>query len=263
MKTLALVADDFGLEAPIDRAILRLAAAGRLSAVSCIVTADDWRHSAGHLAALPVGAGLHWNLTEGQPLSAALAHLWPELPPLPRLLALAHLRRLPLAALRAELAAQLDAFEAAYGRPPAHLDGHQHVHHLPQLRGLVLEALATRPALRVRATGRLRGPGSALKRRVIEWTGGRALARCLQRLGRAQNEVLLGAYDFQAADYRALMRAWLGALPEQGALLFCHPGEAGASDAIAAARARELAYLASDHFAADLAAAGVQLAPAG
>ncbi len=261
MKTLALVADDFGLEAPIDRAVLRLAAMGRLTAVSCIVTADEWRHSAGHLAALPVAAGLHWNLTEGRPLSAALTHHWPRLPPLPRLLALAHLRRLPLDALRAELAAQWSAFEAAYGREPAHLDGHQHVHQLPLLRDLVLELLALRPKLRVRSTGRLRGPGFAFKRRAIEWTGGRALARRLQPLGRAQNRVLVGAYDFARADYRALVRGWLAALPAEGALLFCHPGEAGASDAIAGARTRELAYLASDHFTADLAAAGVQLAP--
>lgn len=260
MKTLALVADDFGLAAPIDRGILRLAAMGRLSAVSCIVNAEEWRHSAPHLAALPVAAGLHWNLTEGRPLSGALAQAWPRLPTLQRLLALAQLRQLPVAALRAELAAQLAAFEAAYGRPPAHLDGHQHVHHLPQLRALVLETLDTRPALRVRATGRLAGPGHGLKRRVIEWSGGRALARQLQRRGQAQNRVLCGAYDFADADYRALMQRWLRALPAQGALLFCHPGEAGSGDAIAAARARELAYLSGDAFAEDLAAAGVQLA---
>ncbi len=259
MKTLALVADDYGLAAPIDRGILRLAAAGRLSAVSCIVNAGEWRHSAAHLAALPVAAGLHWNLTEGRPLSGALAQAWPQLPSLPRLLLLAQLRRLPVAALRAELAAQLAAFESAYGRPPAHLDGHQHVHHLPQLRGLVLELLAARPALRVRATGRLAGPGFGFKRRVIEWTGGRTLARRLARRGQAQNRVLLGAYDFAATDYRALMQRWLRALPPEGALLFCHPGEAGAGDAIAAARVRELAYLEGDAFAADLAAAGVQL----
>jgi len=50
--------------------------------------------------------------------------------------------------------------------------------------------------------------------------------------------------------------------------LFCHPGRPSTGgalgeppDAIAAARQRELAYLAGDDFARDLAEAGVSLAP--
>ena len=56
------------------------------------------------------------------------------------------------------------------------------------------------------------------------------------------------------------MRAWLRAVPD-GALLFCHPalGDPDAGDPIAAARQREMAYLASPDFAADLAEAGVSL----
>jgi chitin disaccharide deacetylase len=45
-------------------------------------------------------------------------------------------------------------------------------------------------------------------------------------------------------------------------LLFCHPGQTAAGDPpdkIAAARAREFAYLGSDAFTQDLAAAGVTL----
>ena len=61
-------------------------------------------------------------------------------------------------------------------------------------------------------------------------------------------------------------QGWLARVPSEGALLFCHPGAPSASpspgaDPIAAARVRELAYLRSEDFASDLAAAGVALGP--
>jgi hypothetical protein len=263
MKTLVLVADDYGLAPEIDRGILRLARRHRLGEVSCIVNAAGWRAAAPALSALPLRAGLHLNLTEGQPLSMALLRLWPTLPTLPRLIARAHARRLPVAALRDELRAQLDAFEEACGRTPAHLDGHQHVHHLPQLRELVLELLPTRPGMQARDTGHVIGPGFAVKRWLIAGTGGRALGRRLHALGRAQNRVLLGVYDFAEADYGCLFRAWLAAAPAGGGLVFCHPGEAAAGDPIATARVRELAYFDSDRFLRDLAEYGVTLAGEG
>jgi hypothetical protein len=77
------------------------------------------------------------------------------------------------------------------------------------------------------------------------------------------NPALLGARDFADPDYRTLVQGWLGALPREGGLLFCHPGQAAAGDPpdrIAAARASEFAYLGSDAFVQDLAAAGVTLA---
>jgi hypothetical protein len=140
------------------------------------------------------------------------------------------------------------------------------VHALPGVRDVVLEAIAawpTPPAFR--NTGRVSGPSAALKRRVIEASGGRALERALVARGVAHNRVLLGAYDFAAVDYRALVRRWLAAAPAEGGLLFCHPRVLGAgddADAISAARQREAGYLGSDAFAADLAAAGVTIGSA-
>jgi hypothetical protein len=171
---------------------------------------------------------------------------------------------LPQQAVLAELRAQAQAFVQAAGQKPAHLDGHQHIHHLPGIRTCVLDFARTQPGLRVRHTGAPRGPGATIKRWLIAATGGKALGRALAREGLAANTVLLGAYDFVAQDYRALMQAWLSAVPAEGALLFCHPGEADATttDPIAAARVRELDYLGSPAFADDLARADVQLVPA-
>ncbi|HET7792502.1 MAG TPA: ChbG/HpnK family deacetylase [Rhizobacter sp.] len=262
-RTLTICADDFGIAPGVSRGIAMLARAGRLTAVSCITNAPHWREAAPLLRELPgtVTVGLHFNLTEGQPLSRELAQVWPALPSLPKLLLRSHLRALPLAALRVEWQAQVDAFVQATGRAPQMVDGHQHVHHLPGLRQVVLDGIAPlspRPA--VRSTARLLGPGFAFKRFVIERTGGRALRRELQRHGLRHNASLLGAYDFTTADYRGLMRAWLATLPREGGMLFCHPAEtAAAGDAIGEARLRELAYLESPAFSADLAEAGVTL----
>ena len=199
------------------------------------------------------------------------------MPSLQRLLLLSHLRCLPLAALRDELRAQMARFEATRGAAPAHLDGHQHVIHLPGVRDLVLAEAAARPALRLRHTGHVAGPGFGLKRQLIAGTGGRALGSALLARDQAANTTLLGVYDFLALDYRTLVQRWLAAAPPHGGLLFCHPGEATTDphdlhdprdlhdphdphDPIAAARVRELAYLSGPDFEADLHAAGVVLA---
>ncbi len=234
-----------------------------------MTTAPGWRRDATTIARDPRAPqlGLHFNLSEGAPLSAALAAHWPTLPSLARLLVLAHVGALPSAAIDAEFRAQVDAFADAIGRAPAFVDGHQHVHALPGVRDVVLNAIARWPAPpAVRNTGRILGPGAALKRAVIAASGGRALQRALVARGIAHNRALLGAYDFDAENYRDLMRAWLARAPSEGGLVFCHPCAAtargGDADPIAAARRREAAYLASDEFAEDLAAAGVSLGAA-
>lgn len=266
-REVTLCADDYGLSTGVDVAIDELARRGRLSAMSCLTNAPAWPVDGPQLATRPAGVatGLHFNLTDGRPLCAALRERWPVLPTIQACIVAAYRGRLPLVAIGDELRAQWDAFVAVTGRAPDFVDGHQHVHHLPGIRGLVLDCLqqqAHRPALR--STGRVPGPGFLLKRLAIEWTGGRALARALGPLRVVPtNSALLGVYDFEQADYRALMRGWLAHLPPAGGLIFCHPGRRSPEaqrDPIAAAREREWAYLASASFAADLQAAGVVLA---
>lgn len=264
-RTLALCADDFGGSVAASNGIAQLAQARRLTAVSCITNLPHWDGLAPLLAGLPdtVDLGLHLNFTEGRPLSARLARHWPRPPGLARLVVQAHLGLLPRAAIRREIHQQLGAFIHAIGRPPAFIDGLQHVHHLPGVREIVLDmAEHLQPLPAVRSTGRVLGPGFALRRAWIEQTGGRALARDLDSRLIAHNPALLGCHDFKTRDYRGLMQGWLAALPPEGGLLVCHPGEAPPSptaDPIAAAREREFAYLESAAFDADLAAADVRL----
>jgi predicted glycoside hydrolase/deacetylase ChbG (UPF0249 family) len=259
-RRLSVCADDYGLGPSIDRGILALAGQGRITALSCLVTTPRWAQAGAALHDCMAGAGLHFNLTEGEPLSTALRRHWPRFPGVGTLIAGAALGRLPAALLADEFQAQLQRFVSVTGRGPAFLDGHQHVHALRGVRPLVLAA-ARSLGLPVRNTGRVPGPGFAFKRRVIEACGGRALAASLRSRGLAAPTALVGVYGFDPrADYRALVRGWLRAAPD-GALLFCHPalGEADCGDPIAAARAHEMAYLASDAFVSDLAEFGVTL----
>jgi chitin disaccharide deacetylase len=269
-RTLALCADDFGLNPGICAGIAQLAHAQRLTAVSCITNSRHWLTHAELLKNLPssVQLGLHLNFTEGRPLSSRLAKHWPQLPQLSRLIVQAHFNLLPRPEVRNEVHSQLSAFSRVLDASPSFIDGHQHVHHLPVLRDIILDmAEHVQPLPAVRNTAHVLGPGFGVKRWLIQNTGGRMLAQQLNARALAHNPVLLGTYDFTTTDYRGLMQCWLAELPTQGGLLFCHPGTStdGGADArhrldpISAARARELIYLTSDAFDNDLAAADVKL----
>ena len=264
-RVLMLCADDFGLDSGISIAIARLARAGRLNAVSCISTSAGWPDDAEWLRGMPpsVSLGLHFNLTHGRPLSRRLARVWPSFPSLAHLTARAHLGLLPRAELLAEFQAQFGAYVKAIERPPNFIDGHQHVHHLPVVRNIILDAVEhIQPMPALRSTAPVLGDGADLKRWLIEHAGGRGLARELRRRVIPHNASLLGIYDFTSSDYRLLMQGWLACVPPEGALLLCHPGgvsSVGTHDPIGAARIRELNYLSSDAFTLDLAAAGVSL----
>ena len=264
-RLLSICADDYGLSSGISEAIAELAQARRVTAVSCITNAPHWQYAGARLQEVPdaVSVGLHFNLTEGKPLSRELAAVWPQLPALPVLILRAHLGLLPVQAVACEFLAQWAAFTGAAGRQPMFMDGHQHVHHLPGVRAAIfrsLDALQVHPA--IRNTARIVGPGFGLKRWLIRHTGGRRLEAELQRRAVPHNSCLLGTYDFKGSDYRSRMQSWLGALPPPGGLLYCHPGrdqKGDGNDPVAGARVRELAYLSSAAFGQDLAAANVTL----
>jgi hypothetical protein len=263
MKTLAVCADDFGMSRGVSARIAQLGMRERINATSCLTNAAHWQASAPMLKDLPEGmeVGLHFNLSEGRPLSAELRRAWPQMPPLPQLIAKAHLRLLPLDAIAAEFDAQHAAFVEAMGRDPDFVDGHQHVHHLPGVRDRLLASIIRWPGTpAVRHCGDVRGPGFGIKRALIAGTGGRALRRALDRRGIARNAALLGVYDFVPGSYRRWMKGWLRAVPHEGALLFCHPGAPdGEGDPIASARGPEADYLDSSEFLDDLAEAGVRI----
>jgi len=268
-----LCADDYGIAPGVGRGIRALAAAGRLSATSCMTVFPEWPDEAARLAGAAdhIDIGLHLTLTDHAPLGT-MPRLAPggRLPGLGRLIRLAHLRRVDQVEVAGEIARQLDAFEAAVGHPPAFIDGHQHVHLLPVVRDAVLALYGRRLDRRhtwMRSC--VEPPARILRRRVdaaralVIATLAGPLERAAARAGIACNQGFAGVTSFRPG--RTVEADFAAYLDDTGPrpLVMCHPGEPddvlAGRDPILAARATELAYLASDRFSALLDERGLVL----
>lgn len=241
----------------MNAAALELARQGRISAVSCMVGAPHWAEAAAALRGLdPAGVeiGLHLDVTE-HPVDAGLRR------PLNAWLLRSHVGAVDRARMRREIDAQLDAFAQAMGRPPAYVDGHQHVHQLPGVREPLLQALQARGARPWLRSTRRPAQGAPAKAWLIEALGEHALRRLADAQGLRQNGHLLGVYDFtgDAGRYLALLRGWFAAAVD-GDLMMCHAAPAApADDAIGAARQWEYEVLAGAEFGELLAAEGIRV----
>ena len=258
-----LCADDYALSPAVSLGIREALAAGRLSATGAMTTRPSWPRAARELKALGVDAdfGLHFNLTLGAPLTA-MPGLAPEglLPSIGALVRLARQNALPEAEIRAELAAQFDAFLGRIGRAPDFLDGHQHVQILPGIRTWVIEELQRRKLpgriwLRDSADRpwRILARTSNLPKALgLAWLA-RGFSAEAARAGIAVNDGFAGFSAFDPAnDYAAAFEGYLAA-PGKTHLVMCHPGhvdeELAALDPVTTTRERELAFLLSDRFA--------------
>ena len=263
-RAVAICVDDFGLHEGIDAAVLELAQMGRVQAVSCMVGGTSWHRSVTQLATLPRGrvdVGLHLDLTE-HPLVLPAR-------PLSRVIASSLARQMNAHDLRAEIRSQLDAFDHAVGRPPDHVDGHQHVHQLPQVRELLVEELLVRylrhrPWLRSTRRPARGAPVGWFKPWLIEALGGPAMEHLAQTHGYAMNAHLLGIYDFSgdAQHYLTLLRAWF-ACAQPRDLLMCHAARPtpDVRDPILQARITEFEVLQGEAFSRLLDEAAIRLAP--
>lgn len=263
-RRIVLCADDYGQAPAISHGIIDLVQKGRLSAASCMVNTAFWAEHAGWLAPFKgrIDIGLHFNLTEGSPLSSRFQETnGGKLPALPRMLLNSTLRRLDQAAIEAELDAQLDRFEEMLGCAPDFIDGHQHVHQFPVVRTALLNVYrrrfsgsAARPYIRlvseaVKFSDIIHEP----KKMIIFLSGSRALKRLLDENNIKYNHSFAGIYSFDLADrYPAFFRRFLSASGNDG-IIMCHPGLAssGGPDSIAASRFAEYQYLSSDQFLID------------
>ena len=262
-----LVADDYGISPAVSAAIRDLAAQGRLSGTSVMVTAPSFdRAQALALAAIEnVAIGLHTTLTAPfRPLTPGFAPTQGgACLPLTALTARACLGRLDHTKLAAEIVAQVEAFAAAFGRPPDFVDGHQHVQLAPVVRDALLAVTKEMaPRAWVRQCGSVTRSISDPKGLFIDWLSRRFRALAQER-GLATNPAFAGTYTFEpSAQIAALFPGFLAGLPD-GGVVMCHPGEVDDElrrlDPLTDLRAREYDYLAGDAFAALLRSQGVSL----
>lgn len=220
-------ADDFGLCTEVNRAVRRAHRTGVLTSASLLVNAPGTAEAVALALELPtLGLGVHLALTELQPLTRC-----PRLAPHGRFpsshsLVYARLlaRRVSRAEVRGEIEAQLTAARAT-GLPFDHIDGHGHVHVLPQ----VLEALVDIGGSL--GFDRLRWPDEA------EWEPSRPplaarLKRALvRRLCAAQPDAVRAwartehFFGLAASGQMTIarLRAVAAALPDGTSEIMCHP----------------------------------------
>jgi chitin disaccharide deacetylase len=258
MRHIWLCADDYGMSPAVSGAIRDLIARKRLNATSVMVTAPSFSHA--EAAALREAAGqdaaigLHLTLTAPfAPQNQRFAPLRRgAFLPLAAMAARALSRSLRPALLEAEIAAQFAAFQAAFGRAPDYVDGHQHIHVFPQISEALLRiAKRVAPDAWLRQCGRAARKNAEPKGLILD-----ALSRRFRRLaaihGLRTNVAFAGTYAFRpGADYARLFPKFLDRLPD-GGLVMCHPGKVDAElvrlDPLTDLREREYAFFLSDGF---------------
>lgn len=227
MTPLIISADDYAQSPSIDNAILALIRQRRLTATSCLVMSPRWPQAARQLDSEIrkfADIGLHLDFTE---YGANTRYR------LPVLIARAVCRSLSKQAIRASINMQLDYFEDATGMAPDYIDGHQHVHQLPQIRDELLDVLQLRYSTDLPWIRIARPPWQdGFKAGIIGLLGASALADNASEAGIRHSNTLLGVYAFNldAEHYRKKLGSWLVAAHSQAAgracVLMCHPAMA-------------------------------------
>lgn len=251
-----LCADDFAQSQAIDDGILQLVAQHRLSAFSCLVLSPRWPQAACRITPeirQQASVGLHLDFTQ---FSLHLRR------PLPSLIGQALTRQLSDAQIDKSIQQQLDCFENGLQTPPDYIDGHQHVHQLPQIRDALVRILVQRYPHQKIWLRVARPPGLDLKSLIIRQLGSARLSSLAKQHGLPVSQTLLGVYAFNehAAQYRKRFRQWLAKSKKdcQPVALMCHPAVVNHLDAhdpadpIFDARLQEFEYLQSPQFEQDL-----------
>lgn len=267
---LVVCADDFAYSESICDAIVDLASRGRISAISCMVTGPLWQAQASRLIPLrdKVDIGLHLVLIEETPLTK-MPRTAPNgsLPSLGSLMADSYGRKLALEEIQAEIAAQCDAFVAATGFAPAHIDGHRHTHVFPGIRRLVLGAaakFAPRPWVRniAEPMTHVIARRVAVAKTLLLSAIGSGLRGQARDAGVPANASFSGVYSLDPKEnYPSLFARFVEGAGD-GHVIMCHPGAADATP-LGATRAMEYAYLGGEDYPALLARRGFHVGKLG
>jgi predicted glycoside hydrolase/deacetylase ChbG (UPF0249 family) len=264
-------ADDFGITEAVNRGIVAAFDRGIVTSTSLMATGAAFDHAVDLARRRPgLAVGIHLVLTEHRPLvgaPAAASLIGPDgrFPAhVTQLLALQLRGRISLAEARLELDAQLNRVREA-GVTVSHIDGHQHVHVLPGIAGIVAELAAKHGVAAVRYPAeRVRGymlRDRKYARRVAEQTALRLFCEWSPLKPLRRSDEFVGFYFGGRLDETNL-RTVLAGLPAGCTVeLMCHPGDDDmqGSDDWVYAWAAERDALTSPRIRALLTERGVQL----
>lgn len=244
MKRLIVNADDFGFAESVNRGIIVAHREGILTSASLLANGSAFEQGIALADQCPdLSVGVHLNISDGIPISPARSiptlvndHGELHLSPL-RIWMRILTRQIRLEDVHSEFRAQLLKVSEA-GLIPTHLDGHLHVHVLPQLSPIVI-GLAREfrircvrcPAENLEATlpalWKFGGDGiAALKRSAIA-VGVSSLARPLRKrlrvAGLISPNTFYGLAQTGFLDVK-MLSALLHLVPDGTTELMCHPG---------------------------------------
>jgi hopanoid biosynthesis associated protein HpnK len=244
MKRLIVNADDFGLAESVNRGIIVAHREGILTSASLLANGSAFEQSIALADQCPdLSIGIHLNISDGIPISPARSiptlvndHGELHLSPL-RIWIRILTRQIRLEDVHSEFRAQLLKVSRA-GLTPTHLDGHLHVHVLPQLSPIAI-GLAREfrircvrcPAENLQATlpalWKFGGAGIAALRRSAIALGVSSLARPFRKqlrvAGLVSPNAFYGLTQTGFLDVK-MLSALLHSVPDGTTELMCHPG---------------------------------------
>lgn len=244
MRRLIINADDFGLTAGVNRAIVEAHEGGVVTSATLMANGQAFREAVSLAQARPrLGVGCHIVLVDGTPLlrqttTRSLLDPGTSTAGTPRLregigkfAALALLGRLAPDEIEEEAAAQIGRLQSS-GIAVTHLDSHKHTHMFPQVFKPLLRAARAcgvrairNPFERVRGSQLAARP--SLWRRWTEVGILRGLAKhfreAVQQAGMITPDGTFAIAATGALDER-LLRMMLSHLPDGTWELVCHPG---------------------------------------
>jgi chitin disaccharide deacetylase len=244
MKLLIVNADDFGLTRQVNQGVLDAHRGGILTSATLMANGGAFQAAVEMLPHAPyLGVGVHLNLTQGTPVSPA--HAIPTLVDKRGRLYLSPgrlwrgivTRRVSLADIDTELRAQITKVRRA-GISPTHLDGHKHVHVLPEISDVVTRLardfgigsvrcpLEETPQLSALLPGPPLIRTSMLKQSLVARAVSYFARRLQPKLAQAG---LLSAMNFYGIYQTGFLDSpgiqhILQTLPEGTSELMCHPG---------------------------------------
>lgn len=154
-----LNADDFGLTQGVNDAVFELAALGTLSSTTVMVNMPYAEAARNLIKITELGVGLHFNLTEGRPVSGLntvptlvnVQGAFYEYSTFRKRLGQGKIKR---SEILVELHNQFERLSCILGCNPTHLDSHQNIHKISTIARAFLEFGKHSPELAVRAPAR-------------------------------------------------------------------------------------------------------------
>jgi len=268
-QSLSICADDFGITQKVNKAIINLIEEKRITEVSCMVLAQDFKNDAKELAKYKdkIGIGIHLTLTDFKPITKISSLIKKDkLLSIKNLLVKSIFRNYSKDEIFNEINFQLNEFE------PNFVDGHHHVQQLPMIRNILIQILKKRypnDLPWVRNTYEnffkiLRRNVSILKAISLSVAGSK-----LKKLNKTNlirtNDGFSGVYNFsEKARYDYLFESFISFIKDNH-LLMVHPGTSdeilSKIDRVTTSRDKEYNFLLSENFLKILKDKNIKLKP--